>query len=602
MTKNKLFALLAILALPIPAALADISVSGDLNFGNVPLGSTAARLMTIGNTGEEPITVSGISFPAGFNGNWSGGAIAGGDSKEVRVVFAPTSVMAYGGDVTVNSDAPAGGNTLAASGTGVASATSNDMFANRFTLAGTGFTVLGSNAGMTKEGGEPDHAGNAGGASVWWTWTAPESGEVIITTAGSTFDTLLAVYVGGSVGELAPIAVNDDEDAVLRTSRVVFNATGGTTYQIAVDGYDGETGNIQLTLTTEDDGGPGPGPGGFTPIKAKYTGLFFPTADLSPQNAGLFTATTTARGRYSAKLTVDGKRYSASGPFDGNGAATHTINRRGMSPLELNLQVDDDGDVLVGTISDGEWVSNLVADRATFNARQNPAPQAGKYTLIFPGAVDASVAPGGDSFGAVTVRPNGALRFKGSLADGTKVSQSVSLSKNGQWPLYVPLYSRKGSIIGWLNVSNEGEGDISGLVDWFKPELPRARHYRDGFVLQTEAVGSPFNFTRGMSVIDLDNPLLVLEDGNLSEPLVLPVVMDARNNVNDPTDRKTRVRFTTSSGLFKGNVTNPEGRKALRVNGVALQNRGFASGYFLGTDQSGRVLLTDGPEVDEFEE
>ena len=34
----------------------------------------------------------------------------------------------------------------------------------------------GSNVGATKEPGEPDHAGDPGGASVWYTWTAPADG------------------------------------------------------------------------------------------------------------------------------------------------------------------------------------------------------------------------------------------------------------------------------------------------------------------------------------------------------------------------------------------------------------------------------------------
>jgi len=45
----------------------------------------------------------------------------------------------------------------------------------------------------TKEPGEPAHAGNDGGASIWYSWTAPSTGNVTITTEGSSFDTLLGV-------------------------------------------------------------------------------------------------------------------------------------------------------------------------------------------------------------------------------------------------------------------------------------------------------------------------------------------------------------------------------------------------------------------------
>ena len=78
----------------------------------------------------------------------------------------------------------------------------NDLFANRTVITGTNSVATGSNVGATWEAGEPYHAGNSGGASVWWLWTAPFSGFVTISTAGSSLDTLLGVYVGSSVSRL----------------------------------------------------------------------------------------------------------------------------------------------------------------------------------------------------------------------------------------------------------------------------------------------------------------------------------------------------------------------------------------------------------------
>ena len=66
-------------------------------------------------------------------------------------------------------------------------------------LTGTSATATGTNVGATKQAGEPNHAGNAGGASVWYKWTAPVTGTATVSTAGSNFDTLLGVYKGTSV-------------------------------------------------------------------------------------------------------------------------------------------------------------------------------------------------------------------------------------------------------------------------------------------------------------------------------------------------------------------------------------------------------------------
>jgi outer membrane protein assembly factor BamB len=126
----------------------------------------------------------------------------------------------------------------------------NDNFASRATLAGANIRVRSSNAGATFEAaaGEPAHAGVTGGTSLWWTWTAPASTIVTFDTAGSSYDTLLAVYTGNSLSTLVPVGSNDDTAAGVTTSRVTLNVTAGTTYQIAVDGKSGATGQTVLKI------------------------------------------------------------------------------------------------------------------------------------------------------------------------------------------------------------------------------------------------------------------------------------------------------------------------------------------------------------------
>jgi hypothetical protein len=53
-----------------------------------------------------------------------------------------------------------------------------------------------STTGATKEFGEPNHAGQPGGASYWYSYTAPTNGTLQFNTDDSTFNTILAVYVG----------------------------------------------------------------------------------------------------------------------------------------------------------------------------------------------------------------------------------------------------------------------------------------------------------------------------------------------------------------------------------------------------------------------
>jgi len=122
----------------------------------------------------------------------------------------------------------------------------NDSFSSAIVLAGNSGSTNGTNINATKQSGEPNHAANTGGSSIWYRWTPASGGQVTLNTLGSTFDTLLGVYTGSSVGSLTVVATNDDISLNYLQSQVTFTAVAGTTYRIAVDGYDGDIGMVTL--------------------------------------------------------------------------------------------------------------------------------------------------------------------------------------------------------------------------------------------------------------------------------------------------------------------------------------------------------------------
>jgi len=123
----------------------------------------------------------------------------------------------------------------------------SDFFATCASLSGCSGSYADNNTYATKETGEPNHAGNPGGKSLWYCWTAPTNFPVTFNTLGSTFDTLLAVYTGNSVSNLTLVAANDDIAGwTNRLSSVTFIPTTGTTYHIAVDGFGGASGIVLL--------------------------------------------------------------------------------------------------------------------------------------------------------------------------------------------------------------------------------------------------------------------------------------------------------------------------------------------------------------------
>jgi peroxiredoxin len=130
-----------------------------------------------------------------------------------------------------------------------AAAPPNDDFANATVLTGVTNFIVSANTEATSQPGEPLHADSAGGRSVWWTWQSPFTGSVSISTRGSSFDTLLAVYTGDSVSNLQAVADNDDVGIFgFVSSALIFRALAGEMYRIAVDGFNGATGTVQLAV------------------------------------------------------------------------------------------------------------------------------------------------------------------------------------------------------------------------------------------------------------------------------------------------------------------------------------------------------------------
>jgi hypothetical protein len=131
----------------------------------------------------------------------------------------------------------------------------NDDFSNAQTVTAESLEsgafyrvdVPGFNWNATKEEGEPAHAGDPGGASVWYSWTAPASGSAHVVATSGAFESplsgiddggLLGVYTGSSVDALTSVG-----SLGVSSREVALEVSAGTTYEVAVDGrFDGSAG------------------------------------------------------------------------------------------------------------------------------------------------------------------------------------------------------------------------------------------------------------------------------------------------------------------------------------------------------------------------
>ena len=159
----------------------------------------------------------------------------------------------------------------------------NDNFANAKVIALSDSHFPGMSActtGATAEAGEPVHGGNSNGHSIWYRLSNTGGRSVTISTAGSLFDTVIAVYTGSSVNGLTLVTANDDFGPTgTRSSRVTFFAMPGIEYRIAVTGFFTETGTSLIYFSEnrnesskrfDFDGNPGTDIGIFRPSNGQW--------------------------------------------------------------------------------------------------------------------------------------------------------------------------------------------------------------------------------------------------------------------------------------------------------------------------------------------
>ena len=127
----------------------------------------------------------------------------------------------------------------------VAAQPANDTFGARQSVSGSTGSTSGVNI-LASLGTDTSVPSAAGTAPVWWTWTAPATGQVTLSTAGSNFPTQLAVFAGSSLSTLQLVSSAANVSASDSSSQLLFEAQAGKTYQWAVGSASGATGTISL--------------------------------------------------------------------------------------------------------------------------------------------------------------------------------------------------------------------------------------------------------------------------------------------------------------------------------------------------------------------
>jgi hypothetical protein len=209
----------------------------------------------------------------------------------------------------------------------------------------------------------------------------------------------------------------------------------------------------------------------------------------------------------------------------------------------------------------------------------------------------------------VTLSKYGTAKLVGKLGDGTPVTASAPLTEDGYWPVYAPLYAKKGALSGRAKFDLlQPASDLSGTLGWFRP-AKKAPVHAEGFAGQVQLTGAKyvrpaagqrlFLNPGGEGFISFDAPagggtLSVLSlgsDVNLSSANQL-TTEDAALGV--------KATFNVTTGLFAGTFLDPSQNKRLKfsgavvIGGSAVAAKGNkAGGFFIRGNRSGAVELTE---------
>lgn len=330
-------------------------------------------------------------------------------------------------------------------------------------------------------------------------------------------------------------------------------------------------------------------PDPFPALAGSYNGLFEVADTVTHESSGFLTLSLLKSASFSGKLIGKGGSFSFSGKFNIDKSAQITVPRKGLSSLRLSMRLGESDHQLIGTVSDGVWTAGLTADLATFSAKNQATAYAGKYTLSFPGADESATLPKGDGWAAATITTAGGATLKGSLADGTVVNQTTPIAPDSRFPLYVSIASGKGSLFGWLSFNS----NAAPTVKWFSPALATARYYPSGFQSELPVSISPFTYQKGRPLLNFATGSVALSGGNLSGDTNGVITLSTNNVVKSllPLTNQLSLTFNTADGTVTGNYTDALTRRKNTLKGVILQNQTNASGYFLGTNLSGRFAI-----------
>jgi hypothetical protein len=549
---------------PTQSYLLSSSVS-SLNFGNTLVGSSVSQAFTLTNTGTGSVTISQVAvtgagfkvagFPGGVALVAGGVTLAAGQSLPLTASFAPATVGAVAGSISVVSTATNSPATISWSGTGlqpqISVTPSSVSFGNlvvgatgtqtltvrnpgtatlnvtQASLIGTGFTSSGlalplsippGGSSAFNIGFAPASAGNFSG-SITLVSNAPNS-SLVIPVAGTGVSTALQLSASPTSLNFGNLATGSNA-----TQRVTISNNGNSSVsisQISASGAGYSTSGVTLPFSLAAG------------QSTSFNVTFAPTST----------------GSLSGSVTVVSNAT--------NSPATISLSGTGVQPqISVTPSSVSFGNVTVG-VTNTQTLTIRNAGTATLNVSQAPLAGTG---FTFSGLVlPLSVPSGGSSSFNVGFAPASAGTFSGSITLISNTTNSplvLSLSGTGVATVRQLSASPASLSFGSLTTGTSATQSVT-ITNNGNSSVSISQVSASGAGFTTNGITLPLSLAAGQST-SISVAFAPASAGNLSGSVTVvsnatnsPLVVALSGTGSTPVSHTVSLSWTPSSPTFSG--------------------------------------------------
>lgn len=291
---------------------------------------------------------------------------------------------------------------------------------------------------------------------------------------------------------------------------------------------------------------------------------------------GVFTLNVAASGIPSLKMELDGMRKTLRGKWLEISRVNALVAN--FSDRTFNVDLTVSGNVATGRTADG-----LNMEARNILAKDVAKPYAGYYTVLLygvpTGTGDLNNVPGGYGYLTFTVTERtGSVKYGGKLADGTSVSGSAGLMQGGVFPVYKPLYSKRGEVAALVALSQGTTNAVAADSGaWLYPGKTKALT-GDAFTVDLFGTGAEY-VKKPVSLKWLDGMVLKTDGADAAG------ISATDKKVTVVNGNGVRLSVTASTGLFSGSFRDTTG-KSRSFKGAVVPAERLGAGYWLSPDPS----------------